>query len=184
MVASHSKLTYEDLVGFPEDNLRHEIIDGVHYVTPAPVTRHQRILVELLYALRRHLEAHPRGEVFVAPFDAVLSRHDIVEPDLVYISNERRAFLTEQNLQGPPDLTVEILSPGTRLRDRRLKRDLYERAGVLEYWIVDPARDELTIHRRAGEGFGEPVTLSKAAGDHATTPLLPGLTVPFVRVLA
>ena len=113
----HSKLTCDDFLRLPDDDLRHEIIDGEHYVTPAPVTRHQRILVELLYLLRHHLEKHPSGSVFVAPFDVVLSPYDVVQPDLVYLSDERAHLLTDKNLQGPPDLVVEILSPGTSRRD-------------------------------------------------------------------
>jgi Uma2 family endonuclease len=178
----HSKLTYDGLAALPDDNLRHEIIDGVHYVTPAPVTRHQRILVELLYLMRQHLEKHSSGSVFVAPFDVVLSPYDVVEPDLVYLSNERASLLTEKNLQGPPDLVVEILSPGTSRRDLGIKRDLYERAGVLEYWTIDPDRDELTIHRRIDERYGAPEVLSKASADVVTTPLLAGLTIPLVRI--
>ncbi len=158
----HSKLTYDDLLGLPDDDLRHEIIDGVHYVTPAPVTRHQRILVELLYLLRHHLGHPSRGTVFVAPFDVVLSPHDAVEPDLVYV--------------------VEILSPGTSRRDLGLKRD--QQAGVLEYWIVDPDRDELIVYRRTDEHFGAPEVLSKASADAVTTPLLPGLTIPLTRIFS
>lgn len=177
-----SKLTYDDLLRLPDDDLRHELIDGAHYVTPAPVTKHQRISRELLHLLVQFLKEHPLGEVFAAPFDVVLSTYDVVEPDLVYLSNERGPLLTEQNLQGPPDLVVEILSPGTSRRDLGLKRDLYQRAGVLEYWIVDPDRDEVTVDRRIDERFGAPEALSKASADVVTTPLLPGLTIPLVRI--
>lgn len=178
----HSKLTYDDLLRLPDDGLRHEIIDGEHYVTPAPVTKHQRISRELLYLLVQFLKEHPLGEVFDAPFDVVLSMFDVVEPDLVYLSNERASLLTEKNLQGPPDLVVEILSPGTSRRDLGIKRDLYERAGVLEYWTIDPDRDELTVCRRIDDHFGVPELLSKAGADVVTTPLLAGLTVPLSRI--
>ena len=178
---SSTKLTYADYELFPDDGLRHEIIDGEHYVTASPVTRHQRISLELAYLFRSYLEAHPIGEVFYAPFDVVLSFTDIVVPDLVYVSKARAHLLTAKNLQGAPDLVIEILSPSTRPRDERLKRDLYERAGVEEYWLVDPENDSVTVHRRAGGGSGPSIRFEK--GDIVTTPLLPGLEIPLDRAL-
>ena len=178
---SSTKLTYADYVLFPDDGLRHEIIEGEHYVTASPATRHQRILLNLSYLIQSHLETHPIGEIFFAPFDVLLSEINILVPDLVYISNERAHFITPQNLQGAPDLVVEILSPSTRSRDRRLKRDVYERTGVEEYWLVDPENDSVTVHRRAGGGSGPSIRFEK--GDIVTTPLLPGLEIPLDRAL-
>ena len=178
---SKTKLTYADYELFPDDGLRHEIIDGEHYVTVSPITRHQRISRELLYLIQAYLETHPIGEVFSAPFDVVMSFTDIVVPDLMYISNTRAHLLTAKNLQGAPDLVVEILSPSTRPRDERLKRDLYERAGVDEYWLVDPDRDTMTIYRRGVEGFQQSVRHEK--DDVVTTPLLPDFALPLDRVL-
>ena len=174
----HSKLTYDDLAALPDDNLRHEIIDGVHYVTPAPVTKHQRISRELLYLLVQFLKAHPLGEIFCAPFDVVLSMYDVVEPDLVYLSNERASLLTEKNLQGAPDLVVEILSPGTSRRDVGIKRDLYERSGVREYWVIDPELEAVTVHRRDGDRLNALDVLTREANGVVTSPLLPGFEAP------
>ena len=93
------------------------------------------------------LESHPIGQAYFSPFDVVFSRFDVVEPDLLYLSNERAsAVLTDANVQGAPELVVEIGSPSTRKRDETIKRRLYERAGVSEYWIVDP-EVELTLER-------------------------------------
>ena len=179
---SSTKLTYADYVALPDDGLRHEIIDGEHYVTPAPVTRHQRISRNLLYLIQSYLETHPIGEVFCAPFDALLSEFDIVVPDLLYLSRERGRFLTEKNLQGPPDLVIEILSPSTRSRDERLKRDLYERVGVQEYWLVDPLRDVIHVYRLdETERFAAAERYTR--GDLVTTRLLPGLQLPVDKVL-
>ena len=178
-----TKLTAAEILALPEDGLRHELIDGVHYVTPTPIPRHQRIAGRLFYAIQSYLNDHPIGEVFGAPLDTVLGTHDVVEPDLIYVSHERsRKFLTEKNMQGAPDLVVEILSPGTKRRDLTLKRDLYDRAGVLEYWIVDPVGNTVTIYRRGRGRFDPPVTLH--AHDALTTPLLPGLTVPLDKIFA
>jgi Uma2 family endonuclease len=179
---SSTKLTYADYELFPDDDLRHEIIDGEHYVTASPIMRHQRISLSLLHLIQSHLDTHPIGELFSAPFDVVLSFHDVVVPDLIYLSKARAQLLTEKNLQGAPDLVVEILSPSTRPRDERLKRELYERVGVTEYWLVDSDRDVVTIYRRGGAGFLTPLRFEKDAV--VTTPLLPDFELPLARVLA
>ena len=177
------KLTYDDFVLFPDDGKRHEIIDGEHYVTLSPNTKHQRVFMNLAVAIGGWLEEHPIGRVFGAPYDVVLSLFDVVEPDLLYLSNERAAdVMTSQHLKGAPELVVEIGSPGTRARDETIKRRLYERAGVSEYWCVDPELDVVRVYRREGDRFARPVELSVEAGDVLTTPLLHGLTLPLERV--
>ena len=179
---SSTKLTYADYELFPDDDLRHEIIDGEHYVTASPITRHQRISLSLLHLIQSYLDTHPIGELFSAPFDVVLSFHDVVVPDLIYLSKARAQLLTVKNLQGAPDLVVEILSPSTRPRDERLKRDLYERVGVEEYWLVDPDQNVVTIYRRGPVGFLPPVRFEKDG--IVTTPLLPDFELPLARVIA
>jgi len=131
---SSTKYTYEDFLNFPDDGKRHEIIDGEHYVTPSPDTKHQVIVGNLHLALGNYLKGQPVGAVFLAPFDVVFSDLNVVEPDLLYISRARRAVLTEKHVSGEPDLVVEILSHGTRKTDEVTKRKLYERFGVQEYW--------------------------------------------------
>jgi Uma2 family endonuclease len=179
---SSTKLTYADYLRFPDDGLRHEIIGGEHYVTPSPATRHQRISRNLLFLIQSYLETHPIGEVFSAPFDVLLSEWDVVVPDLIYLSNERAHFLTAKNLQGPPDLVVEILSPSTRSRDQKLKKTLYERVGAREYWLVDPKRDVVEVYRRGPAEFENPSRYFRS--DVLTTPVLPGLELSLNRVLA
>ena len=179
------KLTYDDFLLFPDDGKRHELIDGEHYVTPSPNTRHQRISGRLYLLIGNWLEAHPIGQLFYAPFDVVFSNFDVVEPDLLYMSNERAAeILTAKHVSGVPELVIEIGSPGTRKRDETLKRRLYERTGVTEYWIVDPDVDVIRIFRRGERGFTRAVELSAEAGDVLTTPLLPDLEIPLARVFA
>src|SRR5215471_9516977 len=85
------KLTYEDFLLFPDDGKRHELIDGEHYVTPSPTTKHQHVSGNLHWLLRSYLEAHPIGRVFYAPLDTIFSDFDIVEPDLLYMSHARAA---------------------------------------------------------------------------------------------
>jgi Uma2 family endonuclease len=184
------KLTYDDFLLFPDDGKRHELIDGEHYVTPSPNIGHQRILGRLYLLVGNWLESHPVGQVFFAPLDVVFSQFDVVEPDLLYLSNERAAeVLTTEHARGVPELVVEVASKSTRRRDETIKRELYERAGVTEYWIVDPKRQVVGVYSRlaSGEGadarrFGRPIELSRAAGDVLKTPLLPGLDLPLVGI--
>jgi Uma2 family endonuclease len=177
------RLTYDDFVQFPDDGKRHELIDGEHYVTPSPNTRHQQISVNLVGMIWTYLEAHPIGRLFDAPYDVVLSELDVVEPDVLYLSNERWAEVaTPQHVRGAPNLVIEIGSPGTRGRDETIKRRLYERAGVSEYWVVDPETDVVRVYRQGAKGFGRAVELSREASDVLTTPLLPGLELPLARI--
>ena len=114
--------------------------------------------------------------MFIAPFDVVFTCFDVVEPDVIYMSSERAAqVLTSANVQGVPELVVEVGSPSTRRRDETLKRTLYENAGVSEYWVADPELDVVRLYRREGLRFMKPVELSAAARDVLTTQLLPGL---------
>jgi Uma2 family endonuclease len=177
------KLTYDDFVLFPDDGKRHELIDGEHHVTPSPNAKHQSVLLNLVLLIGGWLEGHPVGRIFFAPFDVVLSDFDVVEPDLLYVSNARGAeVVTPKHVRGAPELVVEVGSPGTRQRDETIKRRLYERAGVSEYWFVDPDVDVVRIYRREGDRFGRAVELSREAGDTLTTALLAGLDLPLTRI--
>lgn len=175
------KLTYDDYVLIPADGQRHEIIDGEHYVSAAPFIRHQRLVRKLVQRLGP-VDEQGLGEVFLAPCDLVFSRHDVVQPDLLFISRERLRILTEKNVQGTPDLVIEILSESTRRLDEEIKFDLYERFGVLEYWIFDPARHTARLYRLRDGRFHLAAEMSAAAGDVLTTPLLPGLEIPLAEV--
>ena len=177
------KLTYDDFVQFPDDGLRHELIDGEHYVTPSPNTKHQSVSINLTVLIGSWLERNPIGRLFHAPFDVVFSTYDVVEPDLLYLSNERASdALTPLHVRGVPELVVEIGSPGTRRRDETIKRRLYDRTGVSEYWIVDPEIDTIRVYRREAKTFARVVELSAEARDVLTTSLLPGLEIPLSRV--
>jgi Uma2 family endonuclease len=177
------KLTYDDFVLFPDDGTRHELIDGEHYVTPSPNTKHQSVSLRFTLVIGAWLERNPIGQLFYAPFDVVFSNFDVVEPDLLYLSNARAAeALTPQHVRGVPELVVEIGSPGTRKRDETVKRRLYERSGVSEYWVVDPDLDVVRVYRRDGDTFARVIELSADAGDTLTSPLLPGLVIRLADV--
>ena len=159
------KLTYEDYILFPGDGQRHKIFDGKHYVTPAPTPGHQGVSSNLHLKLGPFVREHRLGVVLYAPLDVLLSEHDIAQPDLLFISNERAGILGKVNVLGAPDLVIEILSDSTRRRDETLKRDRYKRCGVLEYWLVDPLRRSVQVLRRSDVGFLVPLRLSATAGD-------------------
>lgn len=181
-----TRLTYDDFVRFPDDGMRHELIDGVHYVTPCPVTRHQLLVGRLFLAIGNYLEQRPdAGLLFTAPFDVILSRWDVVEPDLLFVAGDQLEILTDANIQGAPALVIEILSPGTKKRDLGIKRDLFDRGGVREYWILDPKADELTIYRRKAEGDLAKVSqLAAGATEALSTPVLPGFSLPLAKLFA
>jgi Uma2 family endonuclease len=175
---SSSRFTWEDLSAFPQDGKRREIIDGELYVTPSPSLRHQDLSMRLTRILLLYLEAHPIGRLFAAPLDVIFSDFDVVEPDLLFVSHERGEILQDW-VRGSPDLCVEILSPTTRRTDELIKRRLYERTDVREYWIVDPELESLKVYRRTEAGLPRVAELSAENHDTLTTPLLPGL---FVRL--
>jgi len=173
--------TYADLVALPDDQLRHELIDGEHFVTPSPATRHQIILMNLVRLLLPYLDEHPLGQLLSAPFDVKLSFFTVLVPDLVFFTAERFARLVnEKHATAAPDLVVEILSPGTRRRDKGRKRAVYDREGVQEYWIVDPDAQSITALRRprAGAGLTDLTAAAAGAGDVLESPLFPGLRIP------
>ncbi len=132
--------TYEDYLRLPDDGWRYEVIRGRLHMIAAPREIHQRASVELVFAMMQFVKQHGLGRVYEAPFEVVLS--DLatpVQPDILFISAERMAeIITPQRVEGPPDLIIEILSPGNWLDDRREKFEVYEESGVREYWIVDP----------------------------------------------
>jgi Uma2 family endonuclease len=181
MSLTTTQLTYHDYRLLPEDGRRYEIIEGDLCMTPAPVTRHQIIVGRLLHVLLSYLETHPVGTVLTAPCDVVLSDTDIVQPDLLYVHNNSQAHVTEQNIQGPPDVVVEILSPGTAARDRDLKRKRYGRFGVQEYWLVDPDRNTFEILvLKAGQYTQVCCAIRPAT---CTSALFPDLTIDLSRLL-
>jgi Uma2 family endonuclease len=168
-------LTIEDYELFPSDGRRHEIIGGAHHMTPAPGTRHQNILRLLGMLLNEYLRSTKRGILYFSPVDVVLSPHDIVQPDIVVILSERKGIITEKNIAGAPDLVIEILSKHSFKEDRMMKRKLYEKFGVKEYWIIDPFSDSVTIYASEKGRFKKGAELE--IDDILNSSLLPGLEI-------
>ena len=175
--------TYEEFMSLPEgDPYRYELIDGDLCMTPSPVPRHQEISMNLSRIVSNFLHLNPLGKVFAAPVDVVFSQKtpQVVVPDMVFVSKARLSTITEKNIQGAPDLLVEILSEGTSTRDRRQKFSLYERFGVPEYWIVDPESQTVQVFRLSGGKYPDPLEFRK--DDTLTSPVLPGLSIPLSGV--
>ena len=138
MVAQETlrKFTYADYLIAPDD-ARYELLDGELIMSPSPNRLHQSASLYLSHNLAGLIISARIGYIFAAPFDVVLSDTDVVQPDIMFVSNARAHIITDDNIRGAPDLVVEILSPSTAERDRTFKRALYALHGVKEYWMVD-----------------------------------------------
>ena len=142
-VKPKAKLTYDDYANLPGDE-RYELIDGELILVASPREIHQRIL-KILFRMIVAAEDSGLGWVYFAPLDVVLTEHNVVQPDLLFISKDRLDIITAANVQGAPDLVVEILSPSTSRLDRSRKRELYERHQVKEMWLVDPEDRKISV---------------------------------------
>lgn len=149
--------TYDDYARLPDNGMRYEVLEGDLHMSPAPQIRHQQIIGELYMRIRNFLEKRPLGKVFLSPIDVrlqVVGRESTVQPDLVYIRNERVATLTEEMyINGAPDLVIEVLSPNRESYDRRDKFRVYAGAGISEYWIVDPHACTVEVNVLRGEAY-------------------------------
>ena len=172
-----AKLGYAEYCCYPDDGRRHEIIDGDHYVNPAPSTYHQTVSRRLQHQLYTQIELQGRGVVYNAPVDVQLTDHDIVQPDLVVVLAARTRMITPTKIKGVPDLVVEILSPSTASNDLALKRQLYERTGVTEYWIADPDNHTLTQLELVDGRYAD-----RPAGDEVRLSVLEGVSVRLAEV--
>ena len=166
------KLTYEDYASLPDDE-RYELIDGELIPMPSPTALHQTLLKNLAAAFMV-LESRGLGTMFFAPLDVILSNFDVVQPDLIFVSNAR-AHIIQDYIRGAPDLLVEILSPSTAGYDRTTKRNLYARHGVGEYWLVDPYAKTITVLILGADGYDTYAVFGE--GDILTSPALPGFAL-------
>lgn len=152
------KLTYKEYALYPADGKRHEIIDGRHYMNPAPNPRHQAISRHIQFQLYVAIEEQQLGEVINSPIDVQFTNTDVVQPDIVVVLKENR-IITPIKIEGNPDLVIEVLSPSSRKLDVTLKKRLYEQSGVPEFWIVDPKHDVVLQHLRGADGkYAKPTT--------------------------
>jgi len=173
--------TYEDYLNL-EDKKRYEVINGRLEEMPAPGFEHQRISSELVYIMKDFLKRRGMlGDILSAPFDVILSETTVVQPDIVFISNENLKNIKSGRLFGPPDLVVEIISPATTRRDTVVKKDIYERFGVREYWIVYPDERAIEVWVLNDKGKYELFSVAEREG-RVKSKVLDGLEVDLKEV--
>lgn len=166
--------TYADYLDTPDD-VRYELIEGELIMAAAPTIRHQRVGMRFSNRMGPFVEANGLGELFSAPTDIHLSDINVLQPDLLFVSAARAGIIGEANIQGAPDLVIEIASPSTEDRDRGVKQELYALFGVLEYWLAYPITQTVEVLRLENGRF---VSIGiYGLGDTLTTPLLPGLAI-------
>jgi Uma2 family endonuclease len=185
---SRQPATYADYLRWEEG--RFEILDGVVFaMSPAPNRAHQRVQVELARQIANHLVGKS-CELFTAPFDVRLSEIEeaaddeiltVVQPDLAVVCDPGK--LDDQGCLGAPDWVVEVLSPATAGRDHVLKRELYERFGVREYWLIHPLDRLLTCYQRGANGRFGPATINEARG-RTPVVIFPGLEIDWDLVFS
>lgn len=171
--------TYEDYERLPEGAL-YQLIGGELIVTPSPIPYHQDILRKIGFKLVAFIEERGLGKVYYTPLDVYFSETDTYQPDIIFISKERLNIIGEKKIEGPPDLVIEILSPQTAYYDLRTKKDTYEKAGVKEYWIVDPIQKAVEIFLNKGGSF-EAVSAVRGE-DKIRSELLKGLSISLKEV--
>jgi Uma2 family endonuclease len=170
--------TYEDYKRLPDDGRRYEIIEGVLYVTAAPNFDHQYTVGEIFAALRTYVRERQLGIVISAPFEIHLP--DIgqpVQPDVLFVAAERAPRPGAEGFTGAPDLIVEVLSQSTARTDRLVKFGAYERAGVREYWLVDPRTHSIEVYFLSEEGTYEMVG-QYTSGETVASSVLSDLALP------
>ena len=179
MKQAEIKFTFRDYQQLPDDS-RYELVEGVLYLVPSPTLYHQRVLRQIELALWMYVRQNALGEIYFAPCDVVLSEISVVQPDLLFVSKEHIGILTDANVQGAPDLVVEILSPATGQRDLGIKRKLYAMHGVREYWIVDPEAQTVEVLTWTEVGYRTVAVVPKTGT--LTSSLLPGLSLNLAEV--
>ncbi len=136
--------TYEEYAAL-DDGQRYEVVNGVLYMSPVPGAVHQDAVARFIYYLLSYVEFPGLGKVFVAPFDVELASNIVVQPDVLVVLKSHKERVTKSHVVGAPDVAIEISSPGTATYDRRVKYDLYARAGIREYWLVDPMAQVIEV---------------------------------------
>jgi Uma2 family endonuclease len=177
---STSLVSYADLQQMPDDGRQYELYDGAVRVVPSPTNRHQFVLLNLVAVLMEYTQQYG-GRLLFAPSDVVFTQYDVVQPDILYFSEARRQLVELDAPTGAaPDLTVEVVSPGTSAHDRVRKQATYARFGVREYWIVDPFEE--TIEILALDGAVYRAAQVTGAGGVAVSPGLSGFRVSAARI--
>lgn len=180
LTSENIKFTYEDYLLLPDDGKRYEIIEGELYMAPAPNTKHQNISSELFRRIANFVVENNLGLVYCAPYDILFSDANIVQPDILFISKTNRFVIKDKNVQGAPDLIVEITSPSTKKRDIALKKRLYGKFKVKEYWIAFAEEEKVEVWRLLDNDYVLDASYDKK--DILKSPLLQGLAIKLSEV--
>ena len=172
--------TYEDYLRL-EDDKRYEVINGRLVEMPAPTPLHQDVSGNLEFIMRMFVREKKLGKVYDAPIDVVLGDRYVLQPDIVFISKERLGIIGEKAIMGPPDLVVEIISPATVRRDTVVKKGIYEKFGVREYWIVYPGERAVEVWVLNDEGKYDLFNVAEGEGK-IKSKVLEGLEVGLKEV--
>ena len=172
MIQAPPRTILEVFESLPEGTLC-QVVNNRLVMSPAPHSAHQRVSRKIAFQLNQFVEDNKLGEVFYAPVDVYIDEENIYEPDIFFIAAERLSIV-QNNVYGVPDLIVEILSPGSEKLDKVEKKEVYERCGVKEYWIVSPLTKKVIGYTLADKGFVEIY-----ANDGEMVSLLLGITIRF-----
>ena len=144
--------TVKDYEALPE-GVPYQLIDGELVMSPAPNPFHQELLKRIFLRFYKVIEETEKGKVLFAHIDVYLDEENAFQPDLVVLLKDSLGKITEKGVEGAPDMVVEVLSPSTAYYDLRKKKEVYEKAGVKEYWIVDPDMEEVEVYVNEGGNF-------------------------------
>jgi Uma2 family endonuclease len=176
------RLTVEDYRATPEGT-RYQLVEGdLHRMSPSPSRFHQEIVLNLAEILRAVARRGGQGNVYVAPIDVYLDDHNVVQPDVVFVSRANAGILADDGVHGAPDLVIEVVSPSTAQLDKTAKRRVYARSGVKEMWLVDPVLRQIHLY----DFTRDPAKAVRIVDeDESFAPaLLPGLTISAADVFA
>ena len=177
---SKQKYTYQDYLKLPDDGNRYEIISGDLIMPPAPNTIHQKVALKIEYELLKFNDKEIKGELFHAPYDVVMSDMNVVQPDILFVKTENSGIITDKNIDGAPDLIIEILSPLSRHYDQVQKKETYARFDVSEYWIVDPIKQSIEVYLNKEYEFELKQRLIREGA--AKSEVLPGFQVDLKEI--
>lgn len=174
-----NKYTYEDYLHTPEGE-RYQLVEGFLIKEPAPATYHQHLSWKIGFILGKYITENHLGKIFAAPCDVHLDNKTVLQPDIMFISKERENIITEQNIKGTPDLTIEIISPSSAYMDLVKKKRIYAKFGVKEYWIIYPEERTAEIYTLKGNFFSLHKTFTEK--DTLVSPLLKDLKIDLYKI--
>lgn len=185
-VITHSKVRvseFREMLFNDDDNYYYEIINGEMIQKSAPSPMHQRICRKLTVIFDNFINDKKLGEIFQAPIDVYLDEYNKPQPDILFVSNAQKAIVTNDGIFGIPDLIIEIISPSSVIRDRIEKKNLYERIGVQEFWLVDPQYASIEIYTIKNNRYELHSAATTIEGELASA-LFEGLTVNLTEVFS